>query len=133
MESILSLLSLAFFVVLIIGMWKVFEKGGEKGWKSLIPIYNGVVLCHICGLSALKIFGLSILFSLLAVIPLIGAIASFIGIIWLLYYTSNEFAKSFGKGTGFAVATMFFPYVTYLMIGFGSAEYVGTNYKDKVA
>jgi signal peptidase I len=24
----------------IIGLWKIFEKAGEKGWKALIPIYN---------------------------------------------------------------------------------------------
>src|SRR5580700_1458 len=22
------------------GLWKIFEKAGEKGWKALIPIYN---------------------------------------------------------------------------------------------
>src|SRR5271170_4087212 len=24
----------------IVGLWKIFEKAGEKGWKALIPIYN---------------------------------------------------------------------------------------------
>jgi len=31
------------FVILaasIAGLWKIFEKAGEKGWKALIPIYN---------------------------------------------------------------------------------------------
>ncbi len=24
----------------VVGLWKIFEKAGEKGWKALIPIYN---------------------------------------------------------------------------------------------
>jgi signal peptidase I len=24
----------------IVGLWKIFEKAGEKGWKALIPVYN---------------------------------------------------------------------------------------------
>lgn len=28
--------SLGFFI----GLWKIFEKAGEKGWKALIPLYN---------------------------------------------------------------------------------------------
>ena len=31
---------LAIYVVQIIAMWKLFNKAGEKGWKSIIPIYN---------------------------------------------------------------------------------------------
>ncbi len=27
-------------VASIAGLWKIFEKAGEKGWKALIPIYN---------------------------------------------------------------------------------------------
>jgi hypothetical protein len=31
----------------IIGTWLLFEKAGEKGWKSLIPVYNTYILCKI--------------------------------------------------------------------------------------
>src|ERR1700744_3698770 len=27
-------------VLTIAGLWKIFEKAGEKGWKALIPVYN---------------------------------------------------------------------------------------------
>ena len=30
-------------VALLAGLYKIFEKAGEKGWKALIPIYNFVV------------------------------------------------------------------------------------------
>ena len=39
------LFSLAFWVVSVVALWKVFEKAGEKGWKALIPVYNFWVLC----------------------------------------------------------------------------------------
>lgn len=36
-------------VVVIIGLWKVFAKAGQAGWKSLIPIYNYIIWCDIVG------------------------------------------------------------------------------------
>ena len=38
------MISFVLYVLLIIGMWKVFEKAGVAGWKSLIPFYNIFVL-----------------------------------------------------------------------------------------
>ena len=37
-----ALISLAIAVVSIIGMWKMFTKAGEEGWKSIIPVYNAI-------------------------------------------------------------------------------------------
>lgn len=42
---------LAIAVIQIIAMWKIFTKAGEQGWKSIIPIYNVVILFKISGLS----------------------------------------------------------------------------------
>ena len=39
-----SILSLAIAVVYIVGMWKLFVKAGEAGWKCLIPFYGTYVL-----------------------------------------------------------------------------------------
>ena len=36
-----------FYILLIIAGWKIFEKAGEKGWKSIIPIYNIYILFKI--------------------------------------------------------------------------------------
>ena len=35
---------LAIYVVAIVALWKLFEKAGIAGWKSIIPIYNGWLL-----------------------------------------------------------------------------------------
>ena len=48
---VVVLISLAVAIVSIIGMWKMFTKAGEEGWKSIIPIYNMITLCKIVGVS----------------------------------------------------------------------------------
>ena len=60
-------------ILQIVAMWKIFTKAGEKGWKSIIPIYNIVVLFKISGLSPWLI-----LVYLAGIIPFIGWIACFI-------------------------------------------------------
>lgn len=38
------LIMIALVVIGIVITWKFFEKCGQEGWKSLIPIYREVVL-----------------------------------------------------------------------------------------
>lgn len=46
-ELIYSSLSLVWSVLPIIGMWLVFEKAGERGWKAIVPFYNMYILFKI--------------------------------------------------------------------------------------
>ena len=39
-QMVYSLASMAWGVLPVIGIWLVFEKAGEKGWKAVIPFYN---------------------------------------------------------------------------------------------
>jgi hypothetical protein len=39
--------SIIFFILSVIGMWGIFEKAGEKGWKVLVPFYNWYVWLQI--------------------------------------------------------------------------------------
>lgn len=34
------MVSLVIYIILVAGMWKMFEKAGIDGWKAIIPIYN---------------------------------------------------------------------------------------------
>ena len=36
-------------ITFIIGLWKIFEMRGEKGWKALIPCYNQYTLGAVSG------------------------------------------------------------------------------------
>src|SRR3977135_783553 len=40
---------LPFLIPAYLGYWWLFEKAGEKGWKSLIPFYNFYILTKITG------------------------------------------------------------------------------------
>ena len=84
-------IALVISIIQIIAMWKLYKKAGEKGWKSIIPIYNLVILFKISGLSPWLIF---VYFA--AVIPFIGWIAP----IALNAILSYKLAKSYGKDAG---------------------------------
>ena len=103
------LIILALYIIAVIGMWKMFEKAGREGWKSLIPIYNMYVLTEISGQSGWMF--------LLCLIPGVGAL------IWSIM-VSIKLAPAFGKDTGFAIGLILLPFVFYLILGFGKDQYV---------
>ena len=107
---------LAIVVLQIIGMWKIFSKAGEKGWKSIIPIYNVITLLKICGISPWFIF-----IYLASIIPFIGWIA----VLLFTIYQNYCLSKSFGKEAGFTVGLLFLQPIFLMILGFGSANYVG--------
>ena len=107
---------IAIAVVQIIAMWKLFTKAGQKGWKSIIPIYNTVILFKISGLSPWLL-----LLYLTAIIPFVGWIA----MIALTAVLAYKLAKSFGKDGGYAVGIYFLPSIFYMILAFGKSQYVG--------
>src|SRR4051812_42634419 len=40
---------LAVFLLVVIGLWKVFEKAGQPGWAAIIPVVNLYFLCKVAG------------------------------------------------------------------------------------
>lgn len=106
---ILVLVSLCFVpaVLVIAGMWKTFVKAGQPGWAVLVPIYNIYVL--------LKAAGKPGWWLLLMFIPIVGIVFGIMAIV--------AFAERFGKGGAFAVGLIFLPFIFYLILGFGDAQY----------
>lgn len=47
----LGIIAIAFYVVYVIALAKLFKKAGEDGWKAIIPFYNVFVLIQISGLN----------------------------------------------------------------------------------
>ena len=109
MGAIVSLVYLVMIVAAIAGMWKVFEKAGQPGWASIVPIYNLIVL--------LQIVNKPIWWIVLLLIPLINIV--------ILIMVSIALAEKFGKGGGFAVGMVFLPFVFYPMLGFGDERFQG--------
>lgn len=105
----------ALVVINIVALWKIFEKAGVPGWKSIVPIYNTWTLAEIAGKP-----GWWSLVLLLAWIPVVGAIASMV--VYLII--ALELAKRFGKDTVFAiVGLVIFSMVGLLILAFGDAKY----------
>ncbi len=109
MSTAYSIISIAVYVLLIVAWWKVFQKAGEAGWKSLIPIYNLYILFKICWGNGWM--------CLLMLIPCVNFVIDIL--------MSIKLAKAFGKGTGFGIGLIFLPNIFMLILGFGDAQYIG--------
>ena len=102
-----AVVSIALWLLQIVAWWKIFEKAGEKGWKSLIPIYNVCVLFKIAGREMWQV--------LLLLIPIVNIVIDFM--------VSIDVAHKFGKSTLFGVLSVFFGPICYAILGFGDAKY----------
>ena len=122
--GIILVIGLVVAIIQLAGMWKVFTKAGEKGWKAIIPFYNMAILYKISGMSPYLVF---VYLGLL--IPIVNFfVAAAIGIISL--YQVINLSKGFNKSTGFTVAIIVVPFIAYLMLGFGDSKYVGFDNKE---
>lgn len=107
--SVWSAVVIVFIVLMIVGMWRMFEKAGEPGWTSLIPFVSSYMLFKIG-------WGSGWLF-LLGFIPIVNVV---VGIM-----LSIKLARAFGMGAGFAVGLIFLPSIFYMILGFSDAVYYG--------
>lgn len=130
-----------FYILLVIGQWMVFQKAGQAGWKSLIPIYNRFVFWRIAGKSFLKFLGITVLFIIAISILLAISASSSVGIFAILlpilyiallvffiseaYNVSSNLSRSFGHGTGFALGLFFLQPLFLIILGFNKDEYKG--------
>ena len=104
---IFGMFVLAFIVLILASIWKVFTKAGKPGWACIVPIYNVIVL--------LEIAGKPLWWILLMFIPLVNLV---IGIL-----VAIEIAKKFGQTAGFGVGLALLPFIFYPILGFGEARY----------
>ena len=102
-------LSIALMILLIVAKWKIYEKAGEEGWKSIIPFYSDYILYKI-------VWGNGWLFLLLC-IPFVNVA---INILCMM-----KLAKAFGQSGAFAVGLIFLPNIFLLILGFGDYTYLG--------
>jgi hypothetical protein len=94
-------------LVLVVAMWKIFEKAGKPGWASLIPVYNLIVLMEIAGKPAWWV--------VLFFIPFVNfVVAIMLGI---------AVAKNFGKSTGFGLGLAFLGVIFAPILAWGDSRY----------
>ncbi len=104
------LFCLAIIVVLVAGMWKLFEKAGHPGWAAIIPLYNVYIL--------LKIAGRPGWWLILLIIPIVNIVINII--------VAIDIAKAFGQSAVFGFFLNFlFGGIGYVILGFGNYRYLG--------
>ncbi len=105
--SFLLILSILFILVSIVGLWKIFEKAGEPGWKILVPFYNFYVW--------LKIIKKPLWWYIFLLIPFINVFTILIMIV--------EILKCFNKfGLGAQALGVIFPFIYLPYLGFSPDE-----------
>lgn len=146
MFAIFGVFALVFIILMVIARWKIFTKAGEKGWKSIIPIYSDYIEWKI-GWKKTNLFWVNFCLIILAyVLMAIGGMTVneagqvvaptaitpvyiiggllLIPILVLDLIATFKLMKSFGKGVGMFILYIFFPYIALLILGFGKAKYI---------
>lgn len=107
--GVFMLIYLAIFVIYVIGLWKVFEKAGQKGWLAIIPILNLYVMIKIAGREGWWL--------ILMLIPCVNIV--------VIAVVSIDIAKAFGKSEAYGIGLWLLGIIFYPMLGFSDARYQG--------
>ena len=124
-------------LLMLIAMWRIFTKAGEKGWKCLIPIYNVYILWRIgwnTGKFWLVFVGsliVSVVVAILSTMGRIGGIlATLAAVVWSIYTIYCVFkmaitmAHRFNKSTAFGVlGLVIFSIIGFPVLAFSSVDY----------
>lgn len=111
------LFTIPIIILSVIGLWKLFKKAGQPGWKSIIPFYNYWTMIKITFGRARPLYFFGVL------IPLIGLVFPIV--------TTFKFAKRFGASDAMAVLSFFVAPIAYLVMGFShNYQYQGADHND---
>ena len=127
--GIILVFALVIYVLQVIGMWKVFKKSGEEGWKAIIPIYNQYTMCKITGVNPWWVLIVVVASGLTGALgesdlaSVVSLLSSIISIYFsVLLYVS--LARAFGKSDGFAVGLILLNPIFLLILGCGSSKFI---------
>ena len=129
------------FVFYAVCFWFIFRKAGKPRWKSIVPIYNAYILCHVAGWSGWELILTMFIWvirtticmslktvaypngSILAFVLLIFASIPYESIIYSLFL-SMRLSRCFGRSTLFALGLAFLPVVFIPIIAFDKSQYL---------
>jgi len=131
------IIELVFYVLRIIAGWKVFVKAGEKGWKSLIPIYNQIIQYKLTWKPIMLVPLLVLTIAGGVLVSLSNTVCVVIGFILVLaalvieIIGLHKLSKAFGHGGGFTIGLIFLEGLFWLILGFSKSRYVGNTSETK--
>jgi len=120
------------YILSVVGLWRLFAKAGEKGWKSLIPFYNLYIQFKFSWKTVLfwpyLAIGLGYNFFFQSLSnsnsEIFGFILGFVYLIAMIFVNYN-LARSFGRGRAFTVGLILLEPIFIIILGFGDAKYIG--------
>ena len=148
-----NVIRLAFLVLSIIGMWRMFEKANDNGWGAIIPYYNRYLLFKIAeiknwfwgwlvgsiiytislftflvaGIIALLwgLFGADDFDTVMSIVVISGIAFAVSGIfmLYLRILLGIKMAAAFKLGGGWAVGLILIPSIFYFIIGISKTIY----------
>ena len=134
---LISIFASILFMSKRIGMWKLFEKAGEREWKSIVPIYNQIVLLKMC-----KLKPIFILLYIDFIIPAMGYLAGrdvkwmtivmLVGLVIYRFMISIRLGQALKKGDVFSFFLAFFPSILLPVLGCSKNEIYRTIIETKV-
>ena len=134
--GIFVLIMLAVLIVQIVAQWKIFTKAGRPGWHCLIPVLNMYDEFDMCWDGRLGI-AISVIPIIVNMIPidfmqgnsvfggLLAIISLTVGVIAVIERV--KLSQSFGKGILFAFGLILLQPIFMMILGFGSAKYIGKS------
>ena len=106
--NIFFITTILFFIASLVGMYAIFQKAGQPGWKILIPFYNFYIW--------LRIVKKPLWWYIFLLIPFIN--------VFVILLLIVEIAKCFGKyGLGAQALAVLFPFAYLPYLGFSSNEH----------
>ena len=129
MLGMIGIVLLVAVIIQIVSHWFIFQKAGEAGWKSLIPIYNNYIVTKIAWkpIYFWITLCLSFISSLLAssdsnIVAVMAGLIS-IALVILSVMQNINLARKFGQDDAFAIGLIFLPIIFLPILAFGNAQY----------
>ena len=120
------------YVLQVIGNWRILSKAGRPGWHCLVPFWEEYDICWkgkyglMYAISGVVV-GLITTFADPNVTNTLDHIASTLGVFMFLLnlIQSNKLARSFGRGLFFTFGLLAFNRVFRIILGLGASRYYG--------
>lgn len=106
MAIVMTIVGVAFIVISLMINWKLFQKAGIKGWKSIIPIYN---LYLIIKIAYNEDRGLYLLIFLIPIVNVIYAM-----------YLKYKFATAYTENDALGIINVFYSLLVGLLLAFNN-------------
>lgn len=141
-SAILGALAMFFvmcYILEVIACWRVFNKAGQGGWKSLIPVYSNYIRYKISWqplwfwVSAALLITSTVLGQFEGQNAVVDAASIVVGVVGFLVHMAGRWnlGRAFGRGPLFCVGMILFPPLFTLILGLGGSEYQGPRAAPK--